>query len=76
MNMYEAWTQFLVEHPTRGGIAERLIFEAGYNAGKISSEDELRSQGVDPLCKCGHRHLGAEVCMYCDCDENKSITTQ
>lgn len=31
-DMHEAWVQFLVEHPTRGGLAERLIFEAGWNA--------------------------------------------
>lgn len=33
------------------------------------TEKELRAQGADPLCKCGHRHLGAEVCLMCDCDE-------
>jgi hypothetical protein len=32
-NMHEAWLQFLLEHPTRGGLAERLIFEAGFKAG-------------------------------------------
>jgi hypothetical protein len=32
--MHEAWIQFLVEHPTRGGLAEKLIFEAGFKAGQ------------------------------------------
>lgn len=27
-----AWMQFLVEHPTRGGLAERLLFESGWRA--------------------------------------------
>lgn len=31
--MNEAWIKFLLEHPTRGGLAERLTFEAGWRAG-------------------------------------------
>src|ERR1700683_3379507 len=27
-----AWVSFLLEHPTRGGLAERLIFQSGFDA--------------------------------------------
>jgi hypothetical protein len=34
VSVHEAWMQFLVDHPTRGGIAESLIFKAGFEAAR------------------------------------------
>jgi hypothetical protein len=36
---------------------------------KCWTEEELCKQGTDPLCGCGHRHLGGEICLSCGCDE-------
>lgn len=42
-NQHEAWIQFLLEHPERGGNIERLIFEAGWKAGVESAEEDYDS---------------------------------
>lgn len=39
-DIQRAWLKFLVQHPTRGGLVERLIFESGWKA--CAAERDLR----------------------------------
>ena len=40
-----AWVSFLLEHPTRGGLAERLIFQSGFDANSVSASSAPESEG-------------------------------
>lgn len=69
MTAKEYWSIWFHEHIERtdmlNPIQLALEFAEAYHAAASKSE------GSDPLCKCGHRHLGAEVCLYCDCNKNQ-----
>jgi hypothetical protein len=65
----ESWVAFLLEHPTRGGLVERLIFDSGYRAGAASNLEINDNSGWEYDPDAALRRVRAECKAWISVDE-------